>query len=504
VRFVIADDEPLVRAYLRSLIVESRAAEDPEPPLEARDGAELADILRRGEADAAFVDIRMPRMDGLEAMRMLRSEGIEKPWYVLSSHSDFAYAKAALELGAAGYALKPPAPEEIAEAVKVLRAASERERAAREEAFVRDWTYFSAEISEAPPALPAGDAAMVGLLATDPVRSAAEFAPRSEAACRAFRDRARRYAAALSAAAAAPTRKPGRIAVAASVRGAGNPTEADAAARRFLNEAFMAAGNAAASGAGNRSVLIVERCGASLGSARAVLSELERVAAFRPLLPSGALERSRTGDLLAAFSGPELAAAAAASALADALAAGDRLSLRKAAEDLAVRMEAGPLGERAQRAVRRFVESVLPGAPADGKLDREALAEACGRVASGARGTVPEGDTIDSVIAYLEQRFQERLSVASVARTFGLTPNYLSSLFHRRVGETFVERITALRLDKARELLRAGKRVKETAWAVGYGNERHFSRLYRDRFGVPPAEEKRNGGQAGTGFRAKS
>jgi transcriptional regulator GlxA family with amidase domain len=34
--------------------------------------------------------------------------------------------------------------------------------------------------------------------------------------------------------------------------------------------------------------------------------------------------------------------------------------------------------------------------------------------------------------------------------------------------------------------------VKEAAWAVGYGSERHFARLYRERFGYAPAVEKRN------------
>jgi transcriptional regulator GlxA family with amidase domain len=50
---------------------------------------------------------------------------------------------------------------------------------------------------------------------------------------------------------------------------------------------------------------------------------------------------------------------------------------------------------------------------------------------------------------------------------------------------------TGLRLSRARELLRAGRSVKEAAWAVGYGSERHFARLYRDRYGVPPGDEKR-------------
>jgi transcriptional regulator GlxA family with amidase domain len=55
-----------------------------------------------------------------------------------------------------------------------------------------------------------------------------------------------------------------------------------------------------------------------------------------------------------------------------------------------------------------------------------------------------------------------------------------------------VQYVTEVRLLRARELLREGLQVKEAAWAVGYGSERHFARLYRERFGHAPAVEKRN------------
>jgi len=139
VRVLIADDEPLVRSFIRSLIAEAR----PDiAVLEAADGRELVDAVLSGRVDAAFVDIRMPKLDGLAAVEAIRQAGAFFPWFVLSSHSDFGYAKRALELGALGYALKPPSPEEVRSALGLLASASEAERKKLAERFERDWALF--------------------------------------------------------------------------------------------------------------------------------------------------------------------------------------------------------------------------------------------------------------------------------------------------------------------------------------------------------------------------
>jgi DNA-binding LytR/AlgR family response regulator len=112
VRVVVADDEPLVRSYLRSLIAEALPAGG--AVLEAGDGKELARLVLEGRADAAFVDIRMPKMDGFAAVT--RSGGRPQDTLVRAHlHSDFAYAKRALEL-APWATLSSPRPRRISAA----------------------------------------------------------------------------------------------------------------------------------------------------------------------------------------------------------------------------------------------------------------------------------------------------------------------------------------------------------------------------------------------------
>jgi two-component system, response regulator YesN len=68
-RVVIADDEPLGRYTLRSMIVELQVPED--AIIEVGDGVELTETVERVTPDVAFVDIKMPKLNGLDAIGRL-------------------------------------------------------------------------------------------------------------------------------------------------------------------------------------------------------------------------------------------------------------------------------------------------------------------------------------------------------------------------------------------------------------------------------------------------
>jgi YesN/AraC family two-component response regulator len=87
----------------------------------AEDGKQALEILRRGEADVAFCDIRMPVMSGVELARTLFESGLKIPIIFLSAYKDFAYARQALEYGVRGYILKPTSFSEIQSVFKRLK-----------------------------------------------------------------------------------------------------------------------------------------------------------------------------------------------------------------------------------------------------------------------------------------------------------------------------------------------------------------------------------------------
>lgn len=89
--------------------------------------------------------------------------------------------------------------------------------------------------------------------------------------------------------------------------------------------------------------------------------------------------------------------------------------------------------------------------------------------------------------AYLEAHFHEALSLNDIARTLKVSPYYLSHVFSEESDFSIFAYLTALRMNRARELLSEGNlNVSEAARTVGYDNTSYFSKVYRQHFGHAP------------------
>ncbi|MEH7087218.1 response regulator, partial [Neobacillus drentensis] len=117
-KIVIADDEPWVRTSLVSMIYEMEASW--EIVGEASHGRELVDTIAQFKPEVAIVDIRMPELDGLEAIRICRELSPQTRWIIVSGFSDFQYAQQAVKLGVTEYLLKPIHPEELEKAINSI------------------------------------------------------------------------------------------------------------------------------------------------------------------------------------------------------------------------------------------------------------------------------------------------------------------------------------------------------------------------------------------------
>lgn len=110
-KLVIADDEYLIRASLISMINDIESSWDIVG--EATNGEELVKLVREHKPNIAIVDIRMPKLSGLEAIRLGKVESPLTKWVILSGFSDFTCAQEAMKLGASEYLLKPINPSEL-------------------------------------------------------------------------------------------------------------------------------------------------------------------------------------------------------------------------------------------------------------------------------------------------------------------------------------------------------------------------------------------------------
>jgi DNA-binding NarL/FixJ family response regulator len=118
-RLLIADDQAVFRRGFRVLLEDEA---DIEVVGEAADGVEAVALARRRAASLVLMDIRMPRMDGLEATRHLAGPGIRDPIdvLVLTTFDLDEYVFGALQAGAAGFLLKDAEPEVIFSAIRTV------------------------------------------------------------------------------------------------------------------------------------------------------------------------------------------------------------------------------------------------------------------------------------------------------------------------------------------------------------------------------------------------
>jgi DNA-binding NarL/FixJ family response regulator len=121
VRVVVADDQELVRSGFAMIV-------DAQPDLavvgEAGDGDEAVAVARRERADVVLMDVRMPRVDGIEATRRLAGPDVTEPVKVviLTTFDLDEYVFAALRAGASGFLLKDVRREDLVHAVRVVAA----------------------------------------------------------------------------------------------------------------------------------------------------------------------------------------------------------------------------------------------------------------------------------------------------------------------------------------------------------------------------------------------
>ena len=128
-KILIAEDETIIRLDLRSLLEASGF----EVCGEAKDGEEAVALARELEPDLAIMDVKMPRLDGIEAARRILDER-PIPIVMLTAYGQEELVSRAVEVGVFGYLVKPFREQDVLPAIQTARARAEELAALREEA----------------------------------------------------------------------------------------------------------------------------------------------------------------------------------------------------------------------------------------------------------------------------------------------------------------------------------------------------------------------------------
>jgi len=527
IRVLIADDEILVRIGLKTIIPWEENGF--ELVGEAVDGREALELFRRQPCDIVLTDIRMPEMDGLELIEEIHRLSPGTRCLILSNHDEFEYARRALRLGAVDYILKlTMEPSELLGKLSALKDEIEREMKRRqEESRTRHkMDRYGREAKEK----------RLRELLVEQAGSRAEI----EEAMREFGIR--------------PFTPPIYVVNLALDRYRDILEENKFRSEHLLhytvanilNEIFRkySDGELLEIGEGKFSIL-TDRFG------DAMLKEMrDAVATFLKLSVSIGVS-SPFGDLLemnAAYEQADAALAERFYAGAGSLVHYGQVRYEEPGalpkpwtEDEWRRLVEVRDTDGLLRLLDRWYGSVLAGRKRRPEDEREVwvqwiyLMGGFARELGGDLYSVPlhrgmypnhavrsletlhdihawcrgwlkvyvdylnqlsrqhHRPEIRAVLDIIRERYHEPLKVSDLAKEVGFTENYLSHLFKKETGETIMDCLTRIRMDKARELLKDRQHLKiyEISEMVGYGDPNYFSKQFKKMEGVYPLEFRR-------------
>lgn len=134
-KILIADDEYLERKALGIILKERSGIKDIEIVGKAAKGEEAVELAVKNKADIVFIDIKMPGMNGLQAIKKIKAELPEARFVILTAYDEFEYVQEALKLNIEEYLLKPVKPEKV---ITVMLSLIKKIEASRKEEKVRE------------------------------------------------------------------------------------------------------------------------------------------------------------------------------------------------------------------------------------------------------------------------------------------------------------------------------------------------------------------------------
>jgi two-component system response regulator YesN len=516
-RLLIVDDEALIRNGIRQAvpwselgITETRTAGSGEEALQL-----LADFA----PEIVLTDIRMPGMDGLELLAAVKERQPGAKVIILSGYDEFAYARSALKLGAFDYLLKT---SDMADLMEVIRKANAVLRSEREQQL---------RLSKGLP-----------LLREELLRRLIYHGRPDDSAMDELSSLGLAW-------------ETGRFTLAVIDLGGTDLNIAEEQQYRKLQllelcEAVFGTAGVGFEGRYDELVWIQRQSqeGLDQGRFEAACARLIELASaglgtglslgfsvgegdpslFKDLFQQAkqALEYgllsgktvTKFEEVPAAVAGPGLVSSGQEQVLMSALRTGDKeLLLRTLAEIFAGLSRNGPpriaalrqavidLFGRASQVIREFQldweslfgKEFLYFEAIAGIRSLDAMKQWAGEhleaAADHIRNTkiLKNKKVIEDAKAYLAQHYAEPLTLNRLAEVVHMSPNYFSSVFSNEVGVSFLEHLTALRIEKAKQLLgEKDARAFEVGERVGYENPQYFSKIFKKYTGLSPSEYK--------------
>lgn len=474
-KILITDDERLVRINLMSMLEELYPGEN--QIYEAKDGQELLTMVERQSYDVAFVDINMPKINGLDALELCREKSPDTRWCILTGYSEFEYARRSICLGVKGYLLKPPDIDELRDLMEdIIRE--------KEEKLQKRHQVFQDRISQA---FSLADTAGV-IRDMEPEKKQATYSLHLFFMDSGDSQKDRELYAGLYENLSDYLKR--------------NIEEEDSYALFFLQTSELC--------------LVTEgkeylRLHHYLSSHREMFDSQVQITDiwttakdFRELYMNKQIilglaavrileagyrtislqELNRQPDLLRKqFLCEKLEMLTAAYVTGNYLLANELLQEMEHNSDLKE-----CFSSLDSRRLLEYLSTVWKCRFEETGYE-ELLSKCRDMIRNGVREEQNgKHDMIRQIREYVQTNYMNDVTIAEIGRQFDISPSYISRIFREKTGEKYIDFVTSTRMQKAMELLQKGASVKEAAEKVGYLSEKHFSKTFRRYFDCPPSQ----------------
>ncbi len=452
IRVLVADDEALERCALIK-ILGSATLREPLQIIEAENGIEALEMAKRAKPDIAFLDIRMPGLDGLEVARAFSALSDPPEIVMITAYDHFTYARTALRFGVREYLLKPASALDVLGAFqKCVRVVTDRQEESERQRTARNIT------EDLKNTLKDSIEAELGMGNID-------FA------------RLRHYMSLEN-----PRGAWIGIALAASMRAASRDEAPYPIAAHAFHRAFSALARR----------YLIEDLGLSPAQCRIFVSTKSSVsessvqsAILEPvalvlLLVFAESEANRSSDAQVqdlCLWGERLARAKVDAFYArcvDAHLGALGFGLSVGASDhlsLAIVSARTALNLTSSRAPVLFLRPITPDS------------------ALGTRATdaLSAGVLSHRALSWLHENFMRSIGIETAAQALGVSPSHLSRMLKKEIGLSFRETLARIRVARAKSLLASGLSAKEASLLVGFSDQSYFTKVFMKIEGVLPS-----------------
>ncbi|PKG25658.1 response regulator transcription factor [Niallia nealsonii] len=485
-KVLIIDDEFLVRAGLKSMLEELSISS--LQIIEAANGKEALQLLKKEQPDLVFIDIQMPKLNGLEVIQKTKESLPQTAWIILTGYAEFSYAHAALKLGIEDYLLKPVSIEELERAI-------DKRQMENAKYYIEQNIQFENELIRVINGLSSFQENTTNSALQESNFLCSVFFLDSHLEEKQITKTLQQFSHSLKLLSYDFIGKNANIAIFTLSTGelitVGAWNENKKQGKKSI-EAYFANIQELLEAYRSNSFAITTIQSTQCHPIYEINMPVASILQLSPLRIIMGINRYWKSDAYANNHPNYYELCKSILTLKDYFKEKNYLLYMKVVGDLENYISSLTIDPILKSNIALFINSSMNcRLSAAESLDRwiHKLKEFGEEMLVSANQEKNQPDLIKLAISYIDENYMHNIGIGQIAELLQVTPNYLSTLFHKKTGTTFTKYITNTRILKAKELLlNPSKKVQEVAETVGYFSTRHFTKLFTEIVGCYPSE----------------